>query len=85
VGINDLGAGSIRVFPNPATEIVNVQSDFTIHNIEVMNFLGQEVYTQSGVDARATKINVSNLQAGVYFVKVTTQQGVRAVKITVAR
>ena len=85
VGIDDLGAGSIRVFPNPATEIVNVKSDFTIDNIEVMNFLGQTVYTQRGMDVKATKINVSNLQAGVYFVKVTTQQGVRAVKITVTR
>jgi hypothetical protein len=85
VGIHDLGAGSIQVYPNPATEIVNVKSDYTINAIEVMNFLGQTVYTRSGVDAKASKINVSNLQAGVYFVKVTTQQGVRAVKITVTR
>jgi hypothetical protein len=51
----------------------------------VTNFLGQAVYTQSGVDAKSTKVNVSKLQAGVYFVKVTTVQGVRAVKITVTR
>jgi hypothetical protein len=84
-GINDLGAGSVRIYPNPATEIVNVTSDFTITGIEVMNFLGQTVYTQTGVDQKASKINVSNLQSGVYFVKVTTFQGVRTVKITVTR
>ena len=83
VGIHNLSAGEIRIFPNPATEIVNVVSSYTITNVEVMNFLGQAVYTQQGVDQKATKINVSNLQSGVYFVKVTTQQGVRAVKITV--
>jgi len=85
VGIEELNGGSIRVFPNPATEIVNIKSDFTITQVEVMNFLGQAVYTQTGTDAKATKINVSNLQAGVYFVKVTTVQGVRAVKVTVTR
>ena len=82
-GINDLTSGSIMIYPNPATEIVNIKSDFTIVNIEVMNFLGQTVYTQRSVDMKTTKVNVSNLQAGVYFVKVTTDQGVRAVKITV--
>ncbi|MBE0647782.1 MAG: T9SS type A sorting domain-containing protein, partial [Bacteroidales bacterium] len=40
---------------------------------------------QTGVDQKTMKINVSNLQAGVYFVKVTTLEGVRAVKITVTR
>ena len=85
VGMNELGAGEIRIFPNPASEIVNIQSDYTIQQVEVMNFIGQEVYTKSGMDAKATKVNVTNLQPGVYFVKVTTDQGVRAVKITVTR
>ena len=85
VGVNELGAGDIRIFPNPVTDIVNIQSTYTIIDIEVMSFIGQSVYTQRGVDAKATKVNVSNLQAGVYFVKVITDQGVRAVKITVTR
>jgi len=85
VGLEELSSGSIQIFPNPATEVVQVRSEFTINAIEVMNFLGQAVYTQEGVDARSTKINVSNLQAGVYFVKVTTDKGVRAAKITVTR
>ena len=83
VGIDDLGAGSITVFPSPATDIVTIKSSYTINEIEIMSFLGQQVYTQRGVDARTTKVNVSNLRAGVYFVKVTTSQGIRAVKITV--
>jgi len=85
VGISELGAGDIRIFPNPVTDIVNIQSTYTILDIEVMSFIGQSVYTQRGVNAKATKVNVSNLRSGVYFVKVTTDQGVRAVKITVTR
>jgi len=85
VGINELGAGDIRIFPNPVTDIVNIQSSYTILDIEVMSFIGQSVYTQRGVDSKATKLNVSNLQAGVYLVKVTTDQGVRAAKIMVTR
>ena len=85
VGMEDLGAGAIQIYPNPATDIVNIRSNNTINEIEVMNFIGQQVYTQRGVDALSTKVNVLNLRAGVYFVKVTTDKGVRTVKITVTR
>ena len=83
VGIDDPGAGAIQIFPNPASDIVTIKSSYTINEIEVMSFIGQQVYTQRGVDSRTTKLNVSNLRSGVYFVKVTTSQGVRAAKITV--
>ena len=50
-----------------------------------MNFLGQQVYTIKGVDAKTAKVNVTSLKTGVYFVKVTTEQGIRTTKITVTR
>ena len=75
----------IVICPNPAMDFIHINSRSMIHGIEMMNFLGQEVYTLRGVDALATKVNVSDLKAGIYVVKVTTQQGVRAVKITVTR
>ena len=48
-----------------------------------MNYIGQVVYSQKEAEARLVKINTSSFQAGVYFVKVTTSQGVRTVKITI--
>ncbi len=80
---NDLTSGQIMVYPNPATEVINVKSDFTITRIDVMNFVGQTVYTNTDVAAMNTKISVATLKSGVYFVKVTTTEGVRSVKITV--
>jgi hypothetical protein len=83
VGMNELTSGQIMVFPNPANEIVNIKSDFTITSIDVMNFVGQTVYTSSNVDAKTAKLNVTAFKVGVYFVKVNTTEGVRTVKITV--
>jgi hypothetical protein len=48
-----------------------------------MNFVGQTVYTNSDVAMKSAKINVSTFTPGVYFVKVSTSEGVRTVKITV--
>jgi hypothetical protein len=83
VGINDPSAGSILIYPNPATEVVNVKSEATISTIEVMNFVGQSVFTVNTVDSRTAKISVTTMRSGVYFVKVTTTEGVRTAKITV--
>ncbi|MCX6305232.1 MAG: carboxypeptidase regulatory-like domain-containing protein [Bacteroidetes bacterium] len=83
VGLNDLANRQIMIYPNPATEIVNIKSDYTITSVDVMNFVGQTVYTSSNVDAKTAKINVSAIKTGVYFVKVATNGGTRTVKITV--
>lgn len=85
VGVVEIGNGQISVYPNPATENVNVKSDYVINTLEVMNYVGQTVYKNANVEAKTSKINVSNLQAGIYFVKVATVQGTRTVKITVTR
>ena len=85
VGVNELTNGQIMVYPNPASELVNVKSDYTITGIDVINFVGQTVWTVSNVDAKTAKINVTSLRSGVYFVKVSTDQGIRTVKITVTR
>jgi|GEM_PF-306208 len=85
IGIVEVGNGQIWVYPNPATDIVNVKSDYMISSIDVMNYVGQTVYRNTDVAGKTTNFNVSSLQAGIYFVKVATEQGVRSVKITVTR
>jgi len=85
VGISEIGNGQIMVYPNPATDNVNVKSDFTVTSIEVMNYTGQTVYRNTSVNSKTTQFNVTNLQAGIYFVKVATDQGARTLKITVTR
>jgi hypothetical protein len=84
VGIPEVSGGSIMIYPNPANEVVNVKSDFNISRIEVLNFIGQTVYSTT-VNSKIVKINTSSLQAGVYFVRVTTSKGIRTVKITIVR
>jgi hypothetical protein len=71
------------VYPNPANEIVNIRSDYTITGVDVMNFVGQTVAIRSNVDAKTTKLDVTTYKPGVYFVKVSTLEGARTVKITV--
>jgi len=85
VGIMEIGNGQIMVYPNPASDNVNVKSDYTVSSIEVMNYMGQTVYRNTTVNAKTTQFSVSTLSAGIYFLKVATDQGERTFKITVTR
>jgi hypothetical protein len=82
-GINDPNASNLSVYPNPATEVVNVKSTATISSIEVMNYVGQIVFTMNNVDSKTAKVNVTTMRSGVYFVKVATSEGIHTTKITV--
>jgi hypothetical protein len=81
--MNELNSGQIMVYPNPATEIVNIKSDYNITSVDVMNFAGQTVLINRNVESKTAKLDVTSFKAGVYFVKVSTTEGIRTVKITV--
>ena len=73
---------SVTVYPNPTKDYVNVQctmNDVQCSGIEVIDMYGKVIYTVVGANNYSplqTRINVSGLAAGMYFVRVTTDQGV---------
>ena len=71
----DLQTGTmVKIFPNPATEAINIQSTFSMKSISLVDNIGQVVYQQS-VDSENQVIGVSHLPAGIYFVHVLTAKG----------
>ena len=78
-GIEDILANSIALYPNPANDVVNVQcSMYNVQLIEVIDVYGKLIRTVEtmGTPSLQTQINVSDLASGMYFVRVTTEQGV---------
>lgn len=74
----------VKIFPNPANSILNINANSNISKVEVYNLLGQNVMTVSVNDIN-TNINTSNLTAGMYMLKLHTDNGVVNQKFTVAR
>ena len=68
------------VYPNPTRDYINVQctmNNVQCSGIEVIDVYGKVVRTVVGVNNDSpTQINVSGLAAGMYFVRVTTDEGV---------
>ncbi|MBE0638653.1 MAG: HYR domain-containing protein [Bacteroidales bacterium] len=65
---------NVNVFPNPATDVINIVSDYSITNVSLVNYVGQTVYNES-VSGNNFQINVSTYATGMYFVRIETSEG----------
>lgn len=82
VGLTEVAQSTISVYPNPTSDYVQVSSLAPISNVEILNTLGQVVYSDNTV-ANGYNISVSNLEKGTYFVKVRTANSVNTSKVIV--
>lgn len=66
-GIEENEIGSISVYPNPAHDIIRIEtrSIASVQSVDLYNVTGQKV-----LSSNEKEINVSGLEPGVYFVRV---------------
>ncbi len=72
----------IKLFPNPVVDFLTIEADgIDLRNIVVLNLLGQELKTINLEDNLISKrIDLSNLNNGVYFIKISSQNGNSTIK-----
>ncbi|MEO8086952.1 MAG: aryl-sulfate sulfotransferase [Bacteroidota bacterium] len=75
VGAIQMGEG-VRVYPNPASEILTIDSkQATINSISIYNLLGKlefDVQLSSANATHQTEIDVRSLSQGIYFIQIRT-------------
>jgi hypothetical protein len=64
----------VKLSPNPATDVLEVISDFEIRTITLINNVGQKVMSRIETSNRFL-INVSSYSPGMYFLKLETKKG----------
>ena len=72
-----LDENTVKLYPNPATDVVNIKTNHTIKNVRVFNVNGQKVLDI----ANQSQINISNLPTGMYFLNINTNQSNQTIKI----
>jgi hypothetical protein len=72
---------SINIYPNPANDMLNIEAE-GMTSIRIMNQVGQLVMVRNA-NASSFVINVSDLETGLYFVEITTQEGTLTEKIMI--
>jgi len=76
---NDLLTKNISIYPNPTNSILHFSSNAPIEKVVMTNMLGQQIIANLNNDK--TSLDLSNLSAGNYFVKITTQGVSKTYKI----
>jgi hypothetical protein len=70
--------GELVIYPNPATNMINISSPNQINSVVIYNYVGQSVY-----EGNSTQINTSNFDAGVYIIRIETTNGIETQKVTI--
>ncbi len=69
-GIQEDPKLTMTVYPNPATDFITLQTNSQKPvNYTITDILGQTMISQTPVSSELTRVNVSNWNPGVYFVK----------------
>jgi probable HAF family extracellular repeat protein len=80
-GTTGITPGAFSVYPNPATNVLNISSARSINSIEIYNTSGQIVMT-SGFNSAVSNqtINIASLNKGIYIVKVISPEHIATQK-----
>lgn len=72
----------LKVYPNPAKSTLNIKSQNEIKNVKLMDATGRTVL-EKNFNSTEVILDVSNLQASVYFINITTKNSKHSTKIIV--
>jgi hypothetical protein len=65
---DSFAVSKVNLYPNPTSNVLNIESLGTIQAISVYNVLGQEVINKA-LNSTSTALDVSSLNSGIYVVK----------------
>ena len=80
-GIDHINSTSIRIYPNPVNDVLNISNSENISSVSIYNMLGQEVLF-SKMNTSSGQINVSALPKGIYLVKALVGTTINSFKIS---
>jgi ELWxxDGT repeat protein len=62
---------ALRIYPNPATSEITVQSDYDVENVSLLTLGGSEILQSTN-----TTLSIASLPVGIYIVAITTSEGI---------
>ena len=81
--IDEVNSSSIKIFPNPATDIINISSPEIIEQIKVIDNSGKVVYNRDVNAERLISINTTIFKPGVYYISVMTKKEITVQKVII--
>ena len=80
-GVQDIENQPFSIFPNPAKEVLNVESEQPIEEIALYNSMGQRLQLLHPAET-TVHLTLSGIPSGVYFLKIRTSENTFSRKFT---
>ena len=85
VGIGEIGDNEVSLYPNPASDRVNITSIHDMTRITVVNYVGQVVYVEDVDGANKVELETDSYQTGVYVVRIETESGIITKRVVIKK
>ncbi len=79
-GINEVNALNLNIYPNPTHQTLMVNCATPVQTMEVFDMMGRHVNVAYTANENHYALNVSELNAGIYFVKALDSKGAIALE-----
>lgn len=76
--VNYNKSNKIEIYPNPATEKINVKSNETIVSIQVFDVQGRLIKNIKDINSRFHTFDRGDLENGLYYYQINSQNGISA-------
>jgi hypothetical protein len=63
---------NVNIYPNPVDDRLYIETQSLIESVVIYTITGQQL---SAISHQPSVIDVSNLNSGIYFVKISTEEG----------
>ena len=78
--VNELSDEGFKIYPNPARDFINIQTDQTGIDVKIINITGKVVFHQN-LESNLERIDVSGFSPGVYLLTIETNGFLNTKKI----
>jgi hypothetical protein len=78
--VKDLRMMDFNVYPNPVSDVLHVDAESVIREISIQNVLGQQIIRSGNIRSNTLELNISELKSGIYFIRVSGNDGSNTVK-----
>ncbi len=82
---NNIDNVTLNVYPNPTTNVINVNSQIAVSGYQISNVLGQEIISGNLSNNKNFKIDVNNLEKGTYLLTLYSNENVLTTKLIVKK
>lgn len=83
VSVQDIAKSKALIFPNPASDLLNISTGEAIANITITDMTGRTVLSLSDVKSSEITIPTTDLVSGMYVVRIATTSNVETANVII--